>query len=279
MNDELRDFELKAPEPDPSDNGEESGGPRWPYVVGVIVVIVLVVAFLWFGRGEPEVPVETGAQPTTAQPAPAASEDQEPRLVIGDIPGLSDSDVWLRGLAQQISSHPQLAEWLVTDELIRTFVVVVDNIAEGVSPSKHVPFAKPRQGFAIKEEGGRFYVDPVSYRRYDTLVDILASLDTEGTAELYQAIRPLCQEAYQELGYPAQDFDDTLRRAIQRILATPVVDGPIELEEKVTAYQFEDPALEDLSPAARQLLRLGPTNLQRVQAKVREIARAIGVEP
>jgi len=279
MNDELRDFALKAPEPDPSAKDEDSGGPRWPYVVGVIVVIVLVVAFLWFGRGEPEPPVEAGTESRAAEPTPAVVDEQQPKLVIGEVPRLPESDAWLRELAHQISSHPQLAEWLVTDELIRRFVVVVDNIAEGVSPSKHVPFAKPRQGFAIKEEGGRVYVDPVSYRRYDTLVDVIASLDTEGTAELYRAIRPLCEEAYQELGYPGQDFDDTLRRAIQRILATPVADGPVELEQKVTAYQFEDSALEDLSPAARQLLRLGPTNLQRVQAKVREIARAIGVEP
>lgn len=279
MNDELRDFELRAPEPVPSNKGGDSGGPRWPYVVGVVVVILLVVAFLWFGRGGPEPPVDTAIEPSSAAPSLAAVEERQPKLDIGEVPVLPESDEWLRELARQISSHPQLAEWLVSDELIRRFVVVVDNMAEGVSPRKHVPFAKPQEGFAVKEEGGHVYVDPVSYRRYDTLVDIIASLDTEGTAELYQAIRPLCQEAYQELGYPGQEFDDTLRRAIQRILATPVVDGPIELEQKVTAYQFGDTGLEDLSPAARQLLRLGPTNLQRVQAKVRAIARAIGVEP
>lgn len=279
MRDELRDFELRAPKPETGAGGESSGGPRWPYVVGVIVVILLIAVFLWWVRREPEVPVEPVAEPSAPAPAPAVVEERESKLEIGEVPSLPESDAWLRELAYQISSHPELAEWLVTDDLIRRFVVVVDNIAEGVNPRKHVPFAKPRQGFAVEEEGERVYVDPASYRRYDTLVDVVASLDSEGTAELYRAIRPLCQEAYQELGYPGQDFDDALRRAIQRILATPVVDGPIELQKRITAYKFEDPRLEELSPAARQLLRLGPTNLQRVQAKVREMARAIGVEP
>jgi hypothetical protein len=57
-----------------------------------------------------------------------------------------------------------------------------------------------------------------------------------------------------------------------------VVDRPITLEKKITAYKFQDPELEKLSPAAKQFLRLGPENLRRLQAKVRSLALAIGLE-
>jgi hypothetical protein len=196
---------------------------------------------------------------------------------MGEVPALVDSDDWLREIVSQISSHPELAEWLVTPELIRGFVVVVDNVAEGISPANHLDMAAPEGEFGVREADERIFIDSASYDRFDLLVDVIESLDTEGTAELYVAIRPLCQQAYQDLGYPGEDFDGRLRRAIQRVLATPVVDGPIELERKVTAYQFADPALEELSPATKQFLRLGPDNLQRLQAKLRALALAIGL--
>ena len=136
----------------------------------------------------------------------------------------------------------------------------------------------PEKGFGVQERDGKVLIDPTSYQRFNLLVDVIESLDTAGTAELYQAMRPLCQQAYQNLGYPGDDFDATLSRAVNRLLATPVVDRPIVLEKKITAYRFEDPALEELSPATKQFLRLGPENLKRLQSKVRAMARAIGLE-
>ena len=278
MNDDLRDFELKSDEPESSPNGEGPGTPRWPYLAAVAVVILVVVAFFFFRQGKPLAPPEASeaAPPAAAEPGDAGESEQD--LIIGEVPLLVDSDAWLRQILAQISSHPQLAEWLVTPELIRGFVVVVDNVAEGVSPRKHLEMAIPDESFGVDESDGRIYVDPASHHRFDLLVDVIDSLDTAGTAELYRAIRPLCQQAYQDLGYPGDDFDAILRRAVQRLLATPVVDGPVELERKVTAYQFADPALEELSPAAKQFLRLGPENLTQLQAKVRALSRAIGLD-
>ena len=182
-------------------------------------------------------------------------------------------------MVEQISSHPQLAEWLLTPELIRGFVVVVDNIAEGASPAKHLEVAAPEGDFGVRESADRIYLAPTSFQRFDLLVDVIESLDTAGTAELYAAIRPLCQQAYQDLGYPGEDFDGALEKAIRRVQAVPVVEGPIELQRKVTAYEFADPTLEDLTPAAKQFLRLGPENLQRLQSKLAELARAAGLTP
>ena len=37
--------------------------------------------------------------------------------------------------------------------------------------------------------------------------------------------------------------------------------------------------LMNLSPAAKQLLRTGPDNVRRIQAKIRELAQALGITP
>ena len=278
MNDDLRDYDLKADEPNPVFDGDGKTRPLWLWGIALLVVILGVVAFVWFRADEEplDTPVETASAP---QPSPTRSaSDGESQLEIGEVPNLAESDSWLRPIVEQISSHPQLAEWLVTPELIRGFVAVVDNVAEGANPRPHLDIAIPAERFDVEQTEEAIIVDSESYERFDLLIDVVESLDVEGTAELYAAIRPLCDQAYQDLGYPGGSFETTLEWALRRILSVPVVAGPIEVEQRVTVYEFADPALEELSPAGKQLLRLGPDNLRRLQSKVRVLARAIGLE-
>ena len=45
----------------------------------------------------------------------------------------------------------------------------------------------------------------------------------------------------------------------------------------VTTYQMVDENLEDLDDAQKDLLRMGPQNIRKVQNKLREMALALGV--
>ena len=83
------------------------------------------------------------------------------------------------------------------------------------------------------------------------------------------------QQAYQELGYPEGDFNSALKKAILSLLDTPELEDRIYIEKRVL-YVMEDPALENLAPAQKQLLRMGPDNRKAVQAKLRELAQALG---
>jgi hypothetical protein len=47
----------------------------------------------------------------------------------------------------------------------------------------------------------------------------------------------------------------------------------------VLVYEFADADMEARTPAEKHVLRLGPTNARRVQAKLRELAAALGIEP
>ncbi|MGH9391380.1 MAG: DUF3014 domain-containing protein, partial [Vicinamibacteria bacterium] len=178
----------------------------------------------------------------------------------------------------RLSSHSFLASFLDADDLVRKIVVSVANVAEGASPAKQLRHLRPEERFTALETTERIVVDPASYRRYDAPGEFFASLDARAVAGLYRTLEPLLEEAHSELGLSERSgFRDTLSRAIEVLLAAPAVDGPIRLRAVNVNYAFEDPALERLSPAQKQLIRMGPENARRVRNKLIELKGALGL--
>ncbi len=249
-------------------------------VVGIVALLALGAGagWFWLQSGEDADPVPADP-PTAADPDPTFPDPVSPPPE--DLPELEASDEYVRGLAERLSTHPRIAGWLVTDALIQRFVVAVVNLAGGVSPAEHLDFMAPEEDFRVRESAGRLVVDPEGYRRYDVLAEAVASLDTEGTVELYQRLEPLIREAYQDLGISDTPFDEMLERAVGNLLAVPIPDEPPEVEpgEEGVVYIFSDPALEGRTDAQKHLLRMGPDNARRVQAKVEELAQEIGARP
>ena len=259
------------------------------WVAALALVAVGIGAYVLLLRRQPPPisPAQEAVPPAAAPGAPVAPASPEPPAAPGGgepesvpattLPPLAESDAVVRELAGGLSQHPGLSGWLSGQGLIQRFVAVVDNLAEGTSPRPHLLFLAPEASFQTVTRNGRLYVDPRSYGRYDGVADVLASLDPRAAVGLYRQLQPLCEEAYRELGHPPGRFDDVLAKAIQTLLATPVVDGEIELRPKVVTYAFADPRLEALSPAQRHLLRMGPRNVRLIQGELRALAAALGV--
>lgn len=272
-------FELtgsQAPEP--------GGGGAKVAVIGAAVVLLVVVAAIvavWLvgggdaGEGETVVSVPTPT-PIPATPTPTAAERRARELAHLE---LENSDEKVREAVGQVATHPRLSSWLGHDRLLRRAVAVAENLASGVSPRVHVPFLAPEEQFSVVERGGKLYIDPRSYERYDPLADAVASVDVAAAADLYRELKPLLDQAYRELGYPSGDVSELLVRTSRQVLSTPVVQGDVEVEEKVVTYVFHDSDLESLSPAKRHLLRMGPDNVRKIQGVVRELMLAIGAVP
>ena len=87
----------------------------------------------------------------------------------------------------------------------------------------------------------------------------------------FHTLRPFYEGAYEQLGLDAGGFDNAVIRTLDVILATPEIDEPIELERKSVLYVYADPALEDLSPVQKLLLRMGPENIRRIKQKAQTI--------
>jgi hypothetical protein len=248
---------------------------------GLVIILILAAAAGVYFLVIRKPAARPAAGPTAESTPPAATEKPEAGAALGalNLPSLEldKSDDLLRGLAQDISSHPGLAAWMKTGDIIRKFVAAVDNVANGQSPKAQVDFFPLTREFRAVRRDGKLIADPAGYDRYNQIADVFISLDDKAAARLYKALLPLFRQAYVELGYPDTDFQDTLTKAVAEILGTPVVDGRIVLERKVASYAMVDENLEGLSGAQKQLLRMGPENTQVIQAKLRALAIACGL--
>ncbi|MPY87380.1 MAG: DUF3014 domain-containing protein [Luteitalea sp.] len=280
---ELSNYELqKPPERPPASGMSRSLLVR---VGAVVLLLVLIGAAYYLYKTRPwsraeTPPVETSAPVETLPPAPEPTSLGQPAEPV-DVPPLTDSsalDALVRRLVGPLSSQPQLAALLTTDDLVRRFVVSIDNIARGVAPANQVRAVAPKGDFAVETSGQQMVVDPRSYDRYNGLATTVASLDADALARLYSTLKPRFDEAYRELGNPTGDFDVAIEQALVRMLDTPDVTGPMAVRQgKGVNYIFADENIEALPSAQKQLIRMGPRNRTMVEQKLRELARALGI--
>jgi len=248
--------------------------------IAIIIIVLIAIAagvYYFFIYEKPEeIPVQQvqEEQPAQVLAEEPVIEEEAPELIQVE---LDESDDTIRNMAEELSPHPDAASWLMSKDLIRKFVGAVDNIANGLSPRSQIDFFTLEENFKIIEKDGLYYASAEGYIRYNLVGDVFSSLDSEGWVKLYEQSMLLIQEAYKDLGYPEEDFDRTLTVAIIELLEAPVVEGEILLEAKVVSYTMADPELENLSEAQKHLIRMGPENVRKIQAKLREIGLAMGI--
>jgi hypothetical protein len=275
--DRLDEFRLGS-DLEPPPGQEPDRGSRAPiWIAGVLLVAAVVAAGVFFLRQPGQAPASQRAAQATAAPQTEAHQPLGPAVEPIELPPLVLTDPLVRELMGRLSSSPTLAVWLATDGLIRAFVVSVENVADGTSPSKHVRALGPRGPFRTLSEGGVVTVDPRSFARYDGIANAATSMDPAGLARVYSTLKPRLVEAYKELGHPEGDLDVAIERAIFHLLQTPVVEEPIALRPRVLSFRYDRDDLEALSPAQKQLLRMGPKNVRAVQEQLRAVARELGV--
>ena len=92
-------------------------------------------------------------------------------------------------------------------------------------------------------------------------------------AALLERIMPAVEQSHRELGKPGRSFRKALTKAVKDLLAVPKPKGKIRLERIEVTFRFQNPELEKLTDAQKHFLRMGPKNVARVQAKIRQIAK------
>ncbi len=214
------------------------------------------------------------ATPSTAAPSAALAPASPEALPPGPAPTVDEGRV--RSLLETVSPNSLFRRWLAEGDLVRRWVVVTDNLAEGVTPRKQLGFLTVRGPFSVVSRGKKQVIAPDSYRRYDDFADAVASIDAQALASVYRELHAVLEAAYRALGYPGASLDRVSARALKRIEAVPVLEGEVAVEGQGAIFVFADPGLERLGQVEKQLLRMGPRNTRLLQAKAREIAQALG---
>ena len=248
-------------------------GLRTALIAAAVLLAVGVTGIYLYFRGPTPKPTPTPAPSL----APLPTSTPTPAI---NLPPLDASDALVRDLARGLSSHHGFAAWLLAKNLVRTLVAVVTNVAAGDNPATHVPFLAPRGPFLVVQRKGKTIIDPKSYDRFDATADIVASLDAAECARVYRLVEPLVEAAYRELGHPEGGFANAMNTAFATLLKVPIREADVPVRRVVRAvvvYEYVDPRLEEMAPAQKALLRMGPRNVPRVQAKLKELAAMLGL--
>ena len=222
----------------------------------------------------PAAPVPLQPPPPIAA-APPAAEPQAPASPQAAEPPVGAEGA--RALLEGVSSNPLFRAWLGAKDLVRRWAVVTANVAEGVSPRKHLELLAPKGAFAVARSGDGLVIAPGSYARYDGIAAAVDSIDARALASAYRRLHGALEAAHVALGYPAGSLDRATARAVRRIVDAPVAKGEVRVEPVERLYAFADPALERLGEVEKHLLRMGPRNERLVQAKARELRDALGL--
>lgn len=265
-------------------------------IVMVVLALILAAAAFYFLRDQAPVALPTVTTPVAVVPQSVASssaaaapiveyEAPQPVVQAEPLPLLNESDANLLTALEQLRGEG-LLQLLVPQELIRKFVLAVNNLAEGKVIHEYRPVISPpppfiADTFSVMIEGtaaDQERVSPKNFSRYETYVTTLALIDSDAAAAVYRRFYPLLEEAFRELGLKKPNFHSVMIAAVDNILAAPDARGDLLLVRPKVFYQYADPALEALPQTHKLMLRMGPENARSVKASLRQL-RARLVQP
>lgn len=287
-----------APEDRLTQDSRRRGFSIWHGLI--VIAIVAMGVILWNvlpGEDAPQAVVEAEVieelviEPAALPPAPDIPTPPEPVPVVETpvadqepvppppppppLPPLAASDDLMREQLSAAGVGPELASLDDSENLVETSAALVDGLSRGIVLRKLLPVARPAEPFTVEQRGARTFMNPAGYRRYDKYAQAIAAVDTEVVIESFHRLRPLYEQAYVQLGLEPGDFDNAIIRVLDRIIATPEIEQPIELTRKSVMYRYADPQLEQLSAVQKQLLRMGPDNTRRIKAQAEVIRKGL----
>jgi hypothetical protein len=228
-------------------------------------------------RIQPQQPAPAIAeQEAEVAPPPVEVEAEQPEVVAEtenevELPSLNNSDSFVLDNLRMLENGAALVQRLNPQQLIRSFVVLVENVSRDTFPQTGLPYQSMTEEMAVRNiDENLFVMDDSAHRRFDAVIDTFAAVDTDAAMAVYRLLSPLFQQAYSEIGYRDQNFDDTLKQAIDNVLAMELPEGPYQLVKPSVMYLYADAEIENLSTVHKQLIRIGPENTARLKNKLRQ---------
>ncbi|MCV2885882.1 DUF3014 domain-containing protein [Aestuariibacter sp. AA17] len=259
-------------------------------LIGLGGFALLVALYFWMTSDNKDIPTMEKPTPRPVVPAPVKTEveqakptpppAQEPIIEEEEVvepapvvvaPPVDTSDAAVKTSILATADYEAAASLLVDESLLQRFVVTAANLAEGEVAPNHQLLQPPSQNFRIYQQGGKEWIDPASYKRYTPYVDVIDTMSADTLVSLYETYQPTLNQLYAEIGDPSEPFNDVLKQAIEHLLETPSVPVPVEVYTDSVMYKYKDERLESLSMPQKHLIRMGPENMRRVKAKLREI--------
>ncbi|MDY7574622.1 DUF3014 domain-containing protein [Actimicrobium sp. CCI2.3] len=226
------------------------------------------------------------AEPVTKfplEPTEAAVPAPTPDKVL---PALAESDPFVDKELQGLFQRKDFVTWVIPAGFVRHVVATVDNLGRAQAPKAVWPVHPTPGRFTTTPSANGEAISTDNSARYSPFVSFVEAVDSRKAVAVYVRLYPLFQQAYVELGFPKRYFNDRLVAIIDQLLATPKptgelavslleVKGPVPSLQPWVRYEFTDPALKALSSGQKIMLRVGPQNQRRLDAKLTELRKEI----
>ncbi len=266
-------------------------------IIGALIILVIAAWLIWNAMersddGQDNIIQEISlpsqeAMPVSESASAGAVEEADPAsLAAGPetesevaeeplvLPSLKDSDDFFRDQISNLSAD--FSSLLGSEQLIRKYLVIVNDFSQRQRSHKHMRFLRLPEPFSVEAGQQGLYMGQRSYQRYDRLAQAFAAIDNDLAIKIYQRLYQLMQEVFAGFGYPDEyRLEDLFQKAAAEIIAAPVIEGRIKLVKPSVRYKFADKKLESLSPVQKQMLRMGPQNTRIIQTKLRELLQRL----
>ena len=186
-------------------------------------------------------------------------------------PALDTSDATMRNSAHELWGDKAVDERFQFKDFVRRVVATIDNLPRRKVAQQLMPVKRADGAFLVAGDETGYTIAPENAQRYKAYLALLESVSAERLVGLYIRLYPLFQQAYEDLGYPGQYFNDRLMVVIDDMLAAPVLETPAKLLRPKVFYVYADPELEASSAGQKILMRIGNDNAQRVKARLKAI--------
>ena len=254
------------------------------FVIATLVLLGGAYAsylFWQYNHPKPEIvqATRTPPPPPAVPPPVVASQVNEtlPPPALPPLPLLAKSDSFVIDALAYLVNDKNLMKLFHTEQVIHNMVATIDSLPQQRVPVNIMPFAPVAGHFAAAGAEDNLTISSRNAARYIPYVKIAEAVDSKKLVELYVRLYPLFQQAYEDLGYPGNSFNDQLIETLDDLLESPDVKEPVKLVQPKYFYLYADPDIESLSIGQKIMIRLGSKNAKLVKNKLLEIKQEIAL--
>ena len=219
-------------------------------------------------------------------PYVSPSFDQEPAAIRNDVeyslpnvtpPVINEEEaaIKMQEALMDLSDSPLLLESFYTPNPIERAVAIVDSSSKGVLIHRLLALKPLKEKFPISKNERILIMDPSGYHRFDPYVEALVSLEASELRELFHEYRSYLEQAYAALGYQQGELDNAIIKSLDQIISAPTIKTAISIVKHEAVYRFLDEDLEALPELHKQLLRMGPDNMEKIQSFAKNLRASL----
>ena len=189
-----------------------------------------------------------------------------------------DAAVQMQNALLDLSGSPLLLESFYTPNPIERIAAIVDSSSKGVVIHRLLGLKPLEEKFPITEKERILIMDPSGYDRFDPYVEALVSLDPTRLIQLFHEYRFYLEQAYAALGYQREELDNSIIKSLDQIISAPTIKTDIAIVKHEAVYHFLDEDLEALPDLHKQLLRIGPDNMEKIRSFAKNLRASLIVD-